>query len=105
MLKMSALRWLRQVGKIISVCSIAFFASEYSAKTTVLIDGDHPPIGRRFILMVLFVGGGIFFALNAPDDERRLLGAACVCAGLFLVVIGFGLWWVTGFPFTWGWLL
>jgi hypothetical protein len=63
------------------------------------------PVIERLIVCILFIFGGFFLALNAPDDNRVLLGAACVGGGLLLVASGLGLWWLTLFPATWGWLL
>jgi hypothetical protein len=68
-------------------------------------NNDIPPFGRRFLLMVLGVVGGLILASNAPDDDRVLLGAACIGGGCLLIAAGFGLWLLNGFPATWGWLL
>jgi hypothetical protein len=58
---------------------------------------------KRLIFAVLFVIGGFFVALNAPDDERRLLGAAVITGGWLLAALGLGLLWATGFSATLGW--
>jgi hypothetical protein len=68
-------------------------------------DTQVDPITRRLFLALLGVCGGFFLALNAPDDERRILRAASVSGGCLLAGGGLVLLWLDAFPFTWGWLL
>jgi hypothetical protein len=68
-------------------------------------ENQHPPIGRRFCLMILCILSGIFLALKAPDDGRILVRTSFIGGGMLLAGLGLGLWWLTGFPWTRGWWL
>jgi hypothetical protein len=69
---------------------------------------SEPPIGRRFFIALLCGFLGLIlsgFGWNYFYDERRILGAALVILGFFVLSGGFLLYWLTGFPSTWGWRL
>jgi hypothetical protein len=68
-------------------------------------EDEGPPICRRLGLAIGCIGGGLILAANAPDDERICLSTACIGGGLTLIAAGLSLWWATGLPATWGWLL
>jgi len=65
-----------------------------------------PPIFRRSCLAFLSLLGCLglsFRGWGYLDDKRVFLGAACLIASLLVGLGGMGLWFVTGFPATWGW--
>ena len=71
-------------------------------------DDVRPPFVRRLISLFSFYFGGFFTALFGGvyfDEERRLLSAALVIAGMLAICAGVGLWWATLFPSTWEWWL
>lgn len=66
------------------------------------------PIGRRFIIALFCCICG--FWLNVLgwdyfDKQQRFLGVACIFCGNFLAGSGLILFWLSGFVWTWGWLL
>jgi len=65
---------------------------------------NHPPIGRRVI--ILFVGGwgGILLGLIGEYEcsrGNRLLGVGLYFLGSLSVILGLGLWWITQFRWSW----
>jgi hypothetical protein len=67
-----------------------------------------PPITRRFLLSICGVVTGFWLSVWGWynfDNKRRLLGAALLGIGWTLGAAGFGLWWLTELPTTWGWWL
>ena len=53
-----------------------------------------PPIGRRFLVALGLVGSGTFLVLRGNT-----------ILGLIAAAGGFGVWVLTGFPWSWGWFL
>jgi len=79
---------------------------EKDYKDEQAIKSYQPPIGRRFLLVILSLLVGFFLSLwgwENFDHNRRLLGAALIGGGFMLGAFGLGLWWPTGFPGSWSW--
>ena len=53
----------------------------------------------------LVVSGSPSWGTMNLDDQRRSFGASAIVVGFVAACIGLGLWWLTGFPSTWGWLI
>lgn len=69
---------------------------------------SQPPFGRRFFIAALCLLVGFGICLLGGEyfyRERRLIGAALFGCGWLLAALGLGLFWLTQFPSTWGWLL
>ena len=57
-----------------------------------------PPFGRRFILAVCLILGGMFWGFRSRLGADQYIG-------LFLCWLGLFMWWVTSFHISWGWWL
>ena len=70
---------------------------------------NHPPIGRRLVILIFGVLGGFLCCLAGIqqfDRNRRMIGVALVAFGLGGCAVGLGLWWATfSFSDTWGWFV
>ena len=72
----------------------------------VIVHLRTPIHGRRFLLVVLMVICGIGRGIWGRcyfDDSRPRLGVAFRLGRGFPSACGIGLWWLTGFSWSWGW--
>jgi hypothetical protein len=67
-----------------------------------------PPLGRRSLIALFSVAIGTILHIKGWEnlnDKRRFWSAALISGGWLLAFSGFMLWFLTGFPATWGWWL
>lgn len=63
---------------------------------------------RRFIISILGISIGFGLSLRGYqhfDRQRRLLGASLVAIGSLFTGSGILLFWITGFSWSWNWVL
>lgn len=69
---------------------------------------NEPPIGRRFFVFACSAIAGIalgIWGVGKDVDGYPFVGRVAIVFALLLYLFGGFLWWATGFPSTWGWLL
>lgn len=71
-------------------------------------ESSYPPIGRRFFValaLCLFGAGLDFYSVTVIGNGYRRTGYCFFALGTLIIFIAFGLWWLTGLRWTWGWWL
>jgi hypothetical protein len=69
---------------------------------------NRPPFYRRLVLAISGVLLGFFGSVwgwNNFDNKRRFFGAGLIGGSLLLACLGLGLFWLTNFAWSWGWVL